>query len=345
MDGMATHKRKDPLGKWQARAVGATPWIIAGFVILTALGLAAYAAAASYDTVAGQAVAHGVSLPRLNPFGIDGGLFGIIVFDIGLTVVGRPILWLRMAARLFAVGTVMANASAGWPDPVGVGLRIAAPALFVLIVEAGRHVLLRRDEDAASARKRKREQRIPAARWMLAPWPTFVMWRRMKLWRITDYRTALDMELSRRRAIVKLEMKYDDGWRDAAPADLVWMLRNGVKMADALAMVAELTKPAGPDLAPNKGSGSAPKRITKRTAKPAPKRTTVSPRSEAVSSPPETQVPKDVDTQAEALLILAEEPDISGSELGVRLGKTKRYGQILKNKLVVTSAGPEGGTS
>lgn len=50
-------------------------------------------------------------------------------------------------------------------------------------------------------------------------------------------------------------------------------------------------------------------------------------------------VPEDVDTQAAALEILAAEPDISGAQLGLRLGKTERYGQMLKKNLASASAG------
>ena len=77
----------------------------------------------------------------------------------------------------------------------------------------------------------------------------------------------------------------------------------------------------------------------KRAAKSPANKTASSPRNKTPNSPPETEVPVDVDTQAEALLILAAEPGISGSDLGLRLGKTKRYGQILKNKLAGSVTG------
>lgn len=51
------------------------------------------------------------------------------------------------------------------------------------------------------------------------------------------------------------------------------------------------------------------------------------------SSSRNTTVPDDVDTQAEALRILEEEPGISGGALGRRLGKSERYGCMLKNRL------------
>jgi uncharacterized protein DUF2637 len=52
-------------------------------------------------------------------------------------------------------------------------------------------------------------------------------------------------------------------------------------------------------------------------------------------------IPSDVDTQAEALRILADHPDIAGSELGLRLGKTPGYGRTLKRKLAGSVAGPD----
>lgn len=71
------------------------------------------------------------------------------------------------------------------------------------------------------------------------------------------------------------------------------------------------------------------------------KRRAASPRNNGSGSPLNVDVPSDVDTQAEALRILGEEPGISGGELGLRLGKSKRYGCILKNKLAASVAGPD----
>ena len=52
-------------------------------------------------------------------------------------------------------------------------------------------------------------------------------------------------------------------------------------------------------------------------------------------------MPKDVDTQAQALAILAENGDISGSELGRQLGVTPAYGRQLKQRLAPSVAGPD----
>lgn len=332
---------------------------LAALIVVIAVGLAVYAAAASYDTVAHQAVVHSVSLPRLNPVGIDGGLFGIIILDIATTWAGCPVWWLRLAARVFAAGTVAANASAGWPDPVGVGLRIAAPALFILITEAGRALLLRTRQAAEreqrakaaaarrAARQKRRGDRIPLMRWLLDFRGTLSIWKRMQLWREPSYAKAVSMELERLAAIEKLVMMYGAGaWQQKAPADLAWMLSAGVRMSEALERVAELTKPEPPALpagtaGDTKGGTATRSRgdtTGRRKADTAGRRQAA---PKAASAAPEAVVPDDVDTQAEALKILADEPDISGSELGRRLGKTPGYGRTLMRRLAPSA--PSGG--
>lgn len=314
MEGMtAAHARRRTLKRWQS---------VTAAVIVTAfaLGLAAYAAAADYATVSGQAEKYHVALAWLNPLGLLGGLFGITIIDMALTWIGKPIWWLREFARIFAIAVVLANGSAGWPSPVGTGLRVAAPALFVIITEAARHTLLHRDD---GEQKRKRDERIPRIRWVLDFGGTFALWRRMRLWDVRSYRAAVDTELSRLVAIEQLAAGYFAGWQQAAPADLVFMLHRGVRMSDALAKVAGMTAPPPPEPPANANSGPRPKRTAKPAAKkpPASRKGTPNPRRE-------TQVPADVSARAEALAIFAAEPGIKGAELGRRVDRTERWGQL-----------------
>lgn len=225
-------------------------------VALTALALIAYAAAGSYDGLWHLADAHHVPLPRLNPLGLDGGLVGIIALSIGLTWLGYNLPWLRLGGRLFAIGTIVANAAAGWPDPIAVLLRTAAPVLLVLITEAIYAVLLGRNAEV--------RDRIPLMRWVLAFPSTFRLWRRMVLWKINDYGAAIDMELDRLRAIKALTVRYGEEWESAAPADVVWMLTRGVKMTEALGMVATLT--ADKRTSPERQATATRKRRPKRQA-------------------------------------------------------------------------------
>ena len=54
-----------------------------------------------------------------------------------------------------------------------------------------------------------------------------------------------------------------------------------------------------------------------------------------------TEIPNDVDAQAEALSILAAEPGISGAKLGPRVGMSARWGQLFLKGLTTASA-PKG---
>ena len=82
------------------------------------------------------------------------------------------------------------------------------------------------------------------------------------------------------------------------------------------------------------------------TAAPAPRRKPGTPARQPTRKRPAkaaavSAVPNDVDTQAEALRILADDPDIDGSELGRRLGKTPGYGRTLKRRLAGSVVGPD----
>jgi len=297
---------------------------LALLVTVVALVLIAYGAAASYDNLWHLALSRGVPLPRLMPVGLDGGLIGTVALDLVLTWIGYPLWWLRATARMFALGTVAANALAGWPDPVGMFLRIAAPALIVIITEALRAVLLKRRREQAG------DGRIPAGRWLLAFRSTFSLWRRMKLWGVTDYGEGLATEMRRRQAVESLKVTYrGEDWREQVPGDLAWMLTQGVFMDEALKRVAELTAPK-PAEVQGSGSGVTGKRGSGR------KRTRSSPRSRRTGSARDG----DAGTTAEAIAILAAEPGISGGELGRRLGKSESYGCRLKNKLAGADGDP-----
>lgn len=164
---------------------------VSAVAVLLGLLLAAYGAVGSYGTIKDLAWRKQLPLPELVPVGIDGGLFGVMLLEIVLTWTGQPLVWLRQLVRLLTIGTIAANAVAGWPDPIAVGLHIAAPVMLLAMLEAARAVLLRRIGIATGTAR----ERIPSARWVLAPWRTWLLWRRMVLWQITAYHSALDMEM------------------------------------------------------------------------------------------------------------------------------------------------------
>jgi hypothetical protein len=365
---------------------GAKAVLVAVIVLATALGLAGYAAAASYMSVRGLAHKHHLPLWQVYPLSVDGGLIGVTIINLALLAIGQPLWWLRWIARLFALGTVAANAAAGWPDPVGIMLRIWPSVLFVVVVEASQAVLMRhlkRKRKASEPARKKERDRIPLARWLLAFRSTWALWKRMKLWRIRSYSVAIRTELSRRQAEVRLAGHYAPcDWRLNAPKDLVWMLTTGVRIDEALAGVTQLIGDTGKVEAAEQAAREAAghvqeleqevarlgdelvtantaleaeraKRVRgrnsgrssgrKRTASSPQNGRASSPVNDGAGSPHETETADDLSLQAAALEILAAKPDISGSQLGLRLGKTKRYGCILKNKLAPVGAEPAGG--
>jgi uncharacterized protein DUF2637 len=92
----------------------------AAVVLSFGLGVvvAGYGLAGSYVAVSELAGLHGVPLTRWVPAGLDGGLVAVVVLDLVLTWIGAPVGWLRQLVRVLSAGTVVANAIAGWPDPV-----------------------------------------------------------------------------------------------------------------------------------------------------------------------------------------------------------------------------------
>ncbi len=166
---------------------------------------------------------------------------GVVVLDLVLAWTGNAVGWFRQFARLLTTGTVAANVSAGWPSPLAIGLHAAAPLMLLVMVEAARTVLLRRIGIAAGTVR----DRIPFGRWILSPWRTFLLWRRMVLWQITSYRDVLDMKARLRRAHIQLRNHFGPHWRRAAPADLLWMLNTAPFAHKACQAVDELTNEPG----------------------------------------------------------------------------------------------------
>jgi hypothetical protein len=162
----------------------------------------------------------------------------------------------------------------------------------------------------------------------------------MKLWGIRDYRGALAMELARLRAIEGLRVHFaGQDWRRAAPQDLVWMLRGGIHMDEALTAVAELTTAPDTDIqgAPEtdvqgdrtdlgqvNGSGQVRLPSSGRSRR----------RRGGQRSRGSSGSVTDVDTEAAALAILAVNPGITGKSLGEQIGVTESYACRLKNKLL-----------
>ncbi len=243
------------------------------------------------------------------PAGVDLGILALVSVALLLEWLAMPMPALRWMAFAFTAATVWLNISAAHGDVTGMVMHAAMPVLFITFIEAVRHAIRRRAGIAAGTVR----EGVPIARWLLAPFSTFRLWRRMVLWQITSYPDALQAEQRRRHALALLDDHYGRKWKSKAPADVVWMLRDGVMLDQALDRVTALTAPPEP---------AAPPRPAPAKPAPAAKR----------KKPP---VPRSVatDNEARALAIIDAEPNITGAELGRRLNISSRQGQRLLSRL------------
>ncbi|WUI01135.1 DUF2637 domain-containing protein [Spirillospora sp. NBC_00431] len=261
------------------------------------------------------------------PAGVDLGILALVSVALLLEWLAMPMPALRWMAMAFTGATVWLNVSAANGDATGMVMHAAMPVLFVTFIEAVRHAIRRRAGIAAGTVR----EGVPATRWLLAPFSTFRLWRRMVLWQITSYPQALVAEQRRRHALALLDAHYGRKWKSKAPADITWMLRDGVMLDQALARVTELTAPPPPPPPPPAPEPeAAPEPPPKKAAAPkkaAPK--------EAARKAPRQRVPRSVatDNEARALAILDAEPGITGAELGRRLDISARQGQRLLSRL------------
>jgi hypothetical protein len=105
-------------------------------------------------------------------------------------------------------GTVWLNYSVGG-SVAGRVAHVLMPAIWVVFVELMRHVV-RRQANLATGSHR---EPIPTARWLLSPWPTLKLWRRMVLWRVHSYPRALEQEKMRLGAVAAARELHGRMWR------------------------------------------------------------------------------------------------------------------------------------
>ncbi|MFE9684157.1 DUF2637 domain-containing protein [Streptomyces sp. NPDC006285] len=176
----------------------------------------------SYAAVAKLAEAKGFGLfAVVFPIGIDAGICVLLALDLVLTWLRIPLPLLRHTAWLLTAATIAFNAAAAWPDPLGVGMHAVIPVLFVVVTEAARHATGRIADITAD----KHMDSVRLARWLLSPLPTFLLWRRMKLWELRSYEQVITLERQRKIQRARLRAEYGWRWRWTAPFDDVMALR------------------------------------------------------------------------------------------------------------------------
>lgn len=164
--------------------------IFAVCVVVAGMGMGF---AASYTTLYGAARAHHWTVPALLPLSVDSGILAYVVLDHLAVSLGSRSRWLHAAAWALAAFTVWANAAVAAGDSrVWRVIHAAMPALWVLGVEALRFMWHRLHETPQTA-----ADRIPVGRWLAAPGPTFLLWRRKHLLNVASWPRMAAMEEAR----------------------------------------------------------------------------------------------------------------------------------------------------
>nr|AHE38841.1 Putative membrane protein [Streptomyces sp. FR1] len=210
--------------------------VLIAVVVLGAVIVAAIGFAGSYTAVRELAAKKGFhNFSYLFPIGIDAGICVLLALDLLLTWIRIPFPLLRQTAWLLTIATIAFNAAAA-SDPLGMGMHAVIPVLFVVTVEAARHTVGRIADLTAD----KHMEGVRLTRWLLAPLPTFLLWRRMKLWELRSYDQVIKLEQDRLVYQARLQSRFGRGWRRKAPVESLMPLRlarYGVPLAE--------TAPAG----------------------------------------------------------------------------------------------------
>ncbi|MFH8582537.1 DUF2637 domain-containing protein [Streptomyces zaomyceticus] len=176
--------------------------------------------AASYSTLETAALkwGFGPTLAGAFPIGVDASIIAFLAMDLVLIHRRTPWPVLRLSAHLMTAVTIVLNASAqkgGLSFSAKTLSHAVMPVLFVIGVEAGRRLVVR----AARLAEGQDTEGVPGHRWVLAPWSTWLIWRRMKLWRLRSYVETVQLEKARTIYEMRLEQKYGKGWRKTAEPD------------------------------------------------------------------------------------------------------------------------------
>ncbi|MEV0485743.1 DUF2637 domain-containing protein [Streptomyces sp. NPDC050508] len=230
--------------------------VLIGVVVSGAVVIAGIGFAGSYAAVRELALKKGFgNFAYVFPIGIDAGICVLLALDLLLTWIRIPFPLLRQTAWLLTVATIAFNGAAAWPDPLGVGMHAVIPILFVVSVEAARHAIGRIADITAD----KHMEGVRLTRWLLSPVPTFLLWRRMKLWELRSYEQVIKLEQDRLVYQARLHSRFGRAWRRKAPVESIMPLRlarYGVPLAEtapsglAAAGIEPVLLPPAPQLEP-----------------------------------------------------------------------------------------------
>ncbi|WAZ23173.1 DUF2637 domain-containing protein [Streptomyces cinnabarinus] len=233
---------------------------LAGLGALAAAGVGALGLISSFDAVSAAAARWGFGQPWMLPVGIDVAIPVFTVANLLLIRMDMALAWVRFVPWVLTLVTCGLNIAAGHSLTAKVA-HGTMPLLWVVFSEIGAHIYAVRIGAATG----RRMEKIRWSRWLLAPLSTFALWRRMTLWEVTSYSTALACERERLLARADLHERFGWRWRWQTPRRERVMLRMGeLAPADD---PAPLTPEPEPEQAPEPPRDTAPKPPRKRPAK------------------------------------------------------------------------------
>ncbi|MFG3145312.1 DUF2637 domain-containing protein [Streptomyces sp. NPDC048243] len=233
---------------------------LAGVGAAAAAGVGSLGFLASFDAVSSAALRWGFTDPWMLPVGIDVAIPVFTVANLLLIRMDMGLAWVRFVPWLLTLVTCGLNIASGR----GMWAKLAhgtMPLLWVVFSEIGAHIYAVR----IGAVTGRRMDKIRWTRWLLAPWPTFALWRRMTLWEITSYADALARERERQLARADLREEHGRLWRSKTPRRIRVLLKLG-ELVPGNEPVAEQPdepeepKPESPASTPAPRKPSAPRR-------------------------------------------------------------------------------------
>ncbi|PWI43297.1 DUF2637 domain-containing protein [Streptomyces sp. ICBB 8177] len=195
---------------------------LAGVGALAAAGVGALGLLSSFDAVSAAGARWGFAAPWMLPVGVDVAIPVFTVANLLLIRLDMALAWVRFVPWVLTLITCGLNVAAGFT----VAARVAhgtMPLLWVVFSEIGAHVYAVR----IGAVTGRRMEKVRWSRWLLAPVSTFALWRRMTLWEVTSYSTALVCERERLLARADLRERYGWAWRWKTPRRARVVLRMG----------------------------------------------------------------------------------------------------------------------
>lgn len=195
-----------PLSRWErfgAVAIG-----------LGGAGVGSLGFYASFDAVSAKAAEWGFDEPWVLPSAIDSAIPVFTGAYLLLIRMDMRLWWARLIPWALSLITCALNVASGdslW-SKVAHG---AMSLLWVAVSEIAAHTYAFRI--GAATGRRRRMEKVRWSRWMLSPLPTFLLWRRMKLWELTSYDKVLRLEQERLVYRAQLRGRFGRNWRRKAP--------------------------------------------------------------------------------------------------------------------------------